>query len=1034
MPTPDATTQFITIDDFSPGIHSDFHSGVAPRYTAADTQAGALLGKPGLAQVDGTERCHADKTGALVPLPKAQTTGIRDSIGPAAIEATRPYRYVLDAQIGSLLADDNEVASAPFAQVYRQPIEVMWGFYANQGSSSKRPIVIGRQYDPWVTYPPVPSQQHQAITDFIVAAAMGFSDGLVEAQLPIGSLTRARFYYGFTTSAFGDTTFTVTAANDSFLGQQQFVNDEPVVISGLTGAAPLVNGTVYYIRDTGTLGNVESFKLAATRGGAVIDITSDGSGTITRVENPIYNPLWMYPVSVAMAATPWARWGLGNEWANGIFLTTDRAFYGVADPLMVPHVYWPPAIGLNGRGPVMLAMNLTDDARLHMPFLAQAGERWFFHRSEIGNVPQNNVIWDRANGPINPYMLITHQGRILMPDRRRTPTAWVSGDSQSFGYADDLLFYSDVHLPMQNFRQTALSPDRGVNNIAYGTWAGLPLWNPTSMLPYNALLAPEDVVADVGTIAISTVDQMLVVKHVGGGALIAGDLDQPTIHRLPYIESTGGVICKGAQTPVGYVYGSRNGIFLWNGGDSTERISPQLDGFFWDHTDGSVFETYAGSRGRMAYWNGLVCVPNNYVLDIDSQSWWRLAVPTLDPIAVGVKAPFNCYDTDPNNILYAFPYRHTAQNRESGLQFPVGPTEMNVMQINDPLGAGSERDIRFCVDNVGNSAGTTRTIVGQWGTAGFRSWRVQLSATNEVQAIWSTDGSATAATSTSTDTLSGNAPICVRVSWSTARAAGQEVIIEIKSGSGPIRQLLESNFGWVPLGNPVVGPTAALFNSTDELVFGNRGNDSLTAPLINQTLYACRVATTLDAAPVVAIYPDDFPNALEPATMIADTGHTVTFQYAASGTKMNVAYKDQATTPPVWYTYDPDVLDSFYSWQSHPIIPPTDDTVPHSHSIQDVQVIATATSGTGSNPTVTVILRGYDMTGTFINGTPIALTLDVEQSHAQLLREDIDNSLLSQCDYFTVELNANDPNGNPAPKIHSVRIGYKSKARTPRHG
>jgi hypothetical protein len=133
MPTPDqqSGSTFIEIADFSPGIHSDRSAAQTVRGTAATDLAGALPGN-GAARVANTENCHADKTGALVPLPRARTTGMQDAIYPGLpLEQSRPYRYVLDAQVGNTLVDATETAAAPYPEATRQMVQVVWGLYVD---------------------------------------------------------------------------------------------------------------------------------------------------------------------------------------------------------------------------------------------------------------------------------------------------------------------------------------------------------------------------------------------------------------------------------------------------------------------------------------------------------------------------------------------------------------------------------------------------------------------------------------------------------------------------------------------------------------------------------------------------------------------------------------------------------------------------------------------------------------------------------------------------------------------------------------
>lgn len=75
--------------------------------------------------------------------------------------------------------------------------------------------------------------------------------------------------------------FTVAAATDKLSSVAHgFSNgDSVVLLTGLVPGAPLAVETVYYVRDV----EANAFKLAATVGGAAINITSDGSGSAVKV-------------------------------------------------------------------------------------------------------------------------------------------------------------------------------------------------------------------------------------------------------------------------------------------------------------------------------------------------------------------------------------------------------------------------------------------------------------------------------------------------------------------------------------------------------------------------------------------------------------------------------------------------------------------------------------------------------------------------------------------------------------------------------
>ena len=94
-----------------------------------------------------------------------------------------------------------------------------------------------------------------------------------------------------------------------------------------------------------------------------------------------------------------------------------------------------------------------------------------------------------------------------------------------------------------------------------------------------------------------TANQLIVVKDLGGGYVVQGDLDDPTIVRLPNLMSPDGTTTiRGTQTPRGWVYSAGDrGVYIWNGGDQAEPLSTQVDAR--DFTDGLEGEN-KGHAGR----------------------------------------------------------------------------------------------------------------------------------------------------------------------------------------------------------------------------------------------------------------------------------------------------------------------------------------------------------------------------------------------------------------------------------------------------
>jgi hypothetical protein len=133
--------------------------------------------------------------------------------------------------------------------------------------------------------------------------------------------------------------------------------------------------------------------------------------------------------------------------------------------------------------------------------------------------------------------------------------------------------------------------------------------------------------AGYGTVHPLTASDLFLVKHSGGAVLIQGDLDNPTIRDLVNVTSTGGTECIGATSIAGFIYGvNRDGVYAWEGGDSSNFLSPQLPPDFWLST---ASENMLDYKGSFATWNNKVLVPNGWVYDITNSGWWRMMDPSV---------------------------------------------------------------------------------------------------------------------------------------------------------------------------------------------------------------------------------------------------------------------------------------------------------------------------------------------------------------------------------------------------------------------
>lgn len=124
--------------------------------------------------------------------------------------------------------------------------------------------------------------------------------------------------------------------------------------------------------------------------------------------------------------------------------------------------------------------------------------------------------------------------------------------------------------------------------------------------------------------------ELFLVKHSGGGYVIQGDLNAPTVTRLPAVTSTYGLMSRAGDTTIGLVYASNNrGLWAWNGGLASQKISNQLDDNFFINT---TYPNPPGlSRGPsvdITGWGDWIVCTNDWLFDTNTGGWWKLS-PSL---------------------------------------------------------------------------------------------------------------------------------------------------------------------------------------------------------------------------------------------------------------------------------------------------------------------------------------------------------------------------------------------------------------------
>jgi hypothetical protein len=126
----------------------------------------------------------------------------------------------------------------------------------------------------------------------------------------------------------------------------------------------------------------------------------------------------------------------------------------------------------------------------------------------------------------------------------------------------------------------------------------------------------------------------LFAPKVNGGMFVTGDLFNPTVTTLPMVVGSE-VNHTPAITGAGVIYGNGNsGIWVWGHGDTSNLLSPQMSPTFWLLNDATHidFDVFGGIRYQFARSDEWVLISNNWLYDLNLNSWWRLEDPSITQV------------------------------------------------------------------------------------------------------------------------------------------------------------------------------------------------------------------------------------------------------------------------------------------------------------------------------------------------------------------------------------------------------------------
>lgn len=132
------------------------------------------------------------------------------------------------------------------------------------------------------------------------------------------------------------------------------------------------------------------------------------------------------------------------------------------------------------------------------------------------------------------------------------------------------------------------------------------------------------------TVGVMSSGELLMVTENNGGVVVSGDVFSPYITTVPGVTGTGRMFGNSAITPAGMAYLSNpSGLWAWNGGASSQFLSPQLMPNFWQSSGAYSGISIADvTRFNVTFFNNWIVCPDNWILDLTTNGWWILYPPT----------------------------------------------------------------------------------------------------------------------------------------------------------------------------------------------------------------------------------------------------------------------------------------------------------------------------------------------------------------------------------------------------------------------
>jgi hypothetical protein len=183
--------------------------------------------------------------------------------------------------------------------------------------------------------------------------------------------------------------------------------------------------------------------------------------------------------------------------------------------------------------------------------------------------------------------------------------------------------------------------------------------------------------------------EALFIKQQRGGFTMRSDPTQPTIVRLPSLPPTGPAINIGCAAKNGmYIYGTKESVWGWTGGDTATDLAPNIDGWFWKPGSGIAgVDQYLFTKGSFAMVGNYLFAPNGFCWDMRTGGWWKYTQPT-DPV-------YAFHDVSANGNIICVPASFSASRNVLADWYDIQQGQSSYQWTSQPLKISQGRIVSF---------------------------------------------------------------------------------------------------------------------------------------------------------------------------------------------------------------------------------------------------------------------------------------------------------------------------------------------------